>query len=167
MVSSLNKVTLIGHLGKDPEVRVGPDGAKIVTFSLATSESWKDKASGERRDRTEWHRVVIFNERLGDVVERYVKKGSRLYLEGQLQTRRWTDQTGQERFTTEIVLSRFRGELMMMDSKGSAGATDEGGYFEPAGYGSGSGSLGGGSGSGGGSGGGSRPFDDLDDEVPF
>ena len=154
MAGSLNKVTLIGHLGKDPEVRVGSDGTKIVTFTLATTETWKDKSSGERREKTEWHRVVIFNERVGDVVERYVKKGSRLYVEGQLQTRKWTDQSGQERFTTEIVLSRFRGEMMMLDTRN--GASSEEGFSESPSAPSAPSSYGGG-----------KPLDDLDDEVPF
>ncbi|MHA1113782.1 MAG: single-stranded DNA-binding protein, partial [Alphaproteobacteria bacterium] len=110
MAGSINKVILIGNLGRDPEIRSLNDGNKVANLSLATSESWKDKASGERRERTEWHRVVIFNERLIDVAERFLRKGSKIYIEGQIQTRKWTDQQGQERSTTEIVLQRFRGE---------------------------------------------------------
>jgi single-strand DNA-binding protein len=110
MAGSVNKVILIGNLGRDPEVRFNQEGGgKIVTLSVATSESWKDKTSGERRDRTEWHRVVVFNDKLAEVAEKYMKKGSKVYLEGQLQTRKWTDQQGQERYTTEVILGRYRG----------------------------------------------------------
>lgn len=119
MAGSINKVMIIGNLGRDPEIRQTQDGMKIANFSVATSESWKDKNSGERRDKTEWHRVVIMNDRLSDIVEKYVKKGSKVYVEGQLQTRKWTDQSGVERYTTEILLSRFRGELHLLDSRGS------------------------------------------------
>lgn len=115
MAGSVNKVILIGNLGRDPEVRSTQDGAKIVQLSLATSESWKDRATGERRERAEWHRVVIFNERLADVAEQYLRKGSKVYVEGQLQTRKWQDKDGQDRYTTEIVLNKFRGELTMLD----------------------------------------------------
>lgn len=118
-MSSVNKVILVGNLGRDPEVRHAQDGTKIVTLSLATSETWKDKATGERKDRTEWHRVVIFNDRLSEVAERYLKKGSKIYVEGQLQTRKWTDTNGQERYSTEVVLSKFRGELTMLDNRGN------------------------------------------------
>ena len=125
MAGSLNKVTLIGNLGRDPEVRNAADGMKIVQLSVATSESWKDKNSGERKDKTEWHRVVIFNDRLADVAEKYLRKGSKIYVEGQLQTRKWTDQQGQEKYTTEIVLQRYRGELTMLDGRGDgAGSGD-------------------------------------------
>jgi single-strand DNA-binding protein len=125
MAGSVNKVILIGNLGKDPEVRSSQDGTKIVNFSLATSETWNDKASGERKERTEWHRVVVFNERIADVVEKYVRKGSKVYVEGSLQTRKWTDQSGQDKYTTEVVIGRFRGELTMLDSRGEgAGAGD-------------------------------------------
>ena len=139
MAGSLNKVQLIGNLGRDPEVRYAQDGNKIVTFSVATSESWKDKATNERRDRTEWHRVVVFNERLADIVEQYVHKGSKVYLEGQLQTRKWEDQSGQERYTTEIVLQRYRGELVLLDGRRDGGDSYGGGndgYFssEPQGF---------------------------------
>ena len=121
MAGSINKVTLLGNLGADPEVRMGQDGSKIVTFSVATSEYWSDKQSGERKERTEWHRVVIFNDRLAEVAEKYLRKGSKLYLEGQLQTRQWKDNSGVDRYTTEIVVSRFKGELVLIDSRNSSG----------------------------------------------
>ncbi len=139
MAGSVNKVILIGNLGRDPELRSTQDGTRIANLAVATSESWRDRVSGERKERTEWHRVVIFNERLVEVVEKYVKKGSKLYIEGALQTRKWTDQGGQERYSTEIVLQRFRGELTMLDGAGGArggasgGPPIEGGYDE--GYG--------------------------------
>jgi single-strand DNA-binding protein len=137
MAGSVNKVMLIGNLGRDPEVRHSQDGTKIVQLSVATSEQWRDKATGERKDRTEWHRVVIFNERLADVAERFLKKGSRLFIEGQLQTRKWTDSTGQEKYTTEVVLSRYRGEVTILDNKnGEGGDGDTSGEgFKPAGGG--------------------------------
>ena len=129
MAGSLNKVTLIGNLGRDPEVRSTQDGMKIVNLSIATSESWKDRNSGERRERTEWHRVVIFNENLGKVAEQYLRKGSKVYLEGALQTRKWTDQNGQDKYTTEVVLQRYRGELTMLDGRGEGGGgSSDGGY---------------------------------------
>lgn len=128
MSGSVNKVILVGHLGRDPEVRQTQDGGKIVNLSLATSEVWKDRDSGERRDRTEWHRVVVFNDRIADVAERFLKKGSKVYLEGQLQTRKWTDSaTGQEKYTTEIVLSKYRGELAMLDGRGDGAGTSSSG----------------------------------------
>ena len=159
MAGSVNKVILIGNLGKDPEIRRLGSGEPVVNLSLATSESWKDKSTGERKEKTEWHRVVIFNENLARVAEQYLKKGSKVYVEGQLQTRKWTDQSGTEKYTTEVVLQRFRGELTMLDGRGGGGA----GAGEEEG-----GSYGGGGGSGGsreparGGGGG-----DLDDEIPF
>jgi len=158
MAGSVNKVILVGNLGRDPEVRYSQDGTKIVNFSIATSESWKDKSTGERREKTEWHRVVIFNDRLGDVAEKFLRKGSKVYVEGALQTRKWTGNDGVEKYTTEVVLQRFRGELTMLDSRGGGGdasSTDGGGsdYGPPSG--------GGGGGTGGGGGG------DLDDEIPF
>ncbi|MFO0988701.1 MAG: single-stranded DNA-binding protein [Alphaproteobacteria bacterium] len=123
MAGSVNKVILVGNLGRDPEVRNAQDGSKIVNFTLATSETWRDKATGERKDRTEWHRVVIFNERLADVATQYLKKGMKVYVEGQLQTRKWTDkESGQEKYTTEVVISRFKGDFQMLDSRGGAGA---------------------------------------------
>jgi single-strand DNA-binding protein len=123
-MSSLNRVLLIGNVGKDPEIRSTQDGTKIASFSLATSEVWRDK-SGERQERTEWHRVVCFNERLVKVIESYVKKGTKLYLEGSLQTREWTDKEGQKRFTTEVVLAKFRGEIVLLD-RAERGEADEG-----------------------------------------
>ena len=121
MAGSLNKVQVIGNLGKDPEIRHSQDGSKIATFSVATSETWTDKASGERKEKTEWHRVVVFNDKLSEVVEKYIRKGSKVYVEGQLQTRQWTDTNNNERYTTEIVLQKFRGEITMLDSKASGG----------------------------------------------
>ena len=115
MAGSINKVILVGNLGRDPEIRSTQDGMRIANLAVATSESWRDKMSGERKERTEWHRVVIFNERLAEVAEKYLKKGSKVYVEGALQTRKWTDNSGQERYTTEVVLQRFRGELTMLD----------------------------------------------------
>ncbi len=128
MAGSINKVILIGNLGANPEVRQTNDGMKIVNFSLATSESWKDRATGERRDRTEWHRVVIFNENLAGIAERFLKKGSKVYLEGQLQTRKWTDANNIDRYSTEVVLPRFRGEITMLDSRSQG--SDAGKPFE-------------------------------------
>ncbi len=154
MAGSVNKVILVGNLGRDPEIRTTNDGTKVANLSLATSESWRDRNSGERRERTEWHRVVIFNDRLVDVVEKYLNKGSKIYVEGQLQTRKWTDRDGQERYTTEVVLQRYRGELTRLDSRTSAegGGGDFGG---PPTAGP----------SGGGPGG--APAGDLDDDIPF
>lgn len=168
MAGSVNKVILVGNLGRDPEVRTTQDGLKIVNLSLATSESWRDRNSGERKERTEWHRVVIFNERLAEVAEKYLRKGSKIYVEGALQTRKWTDQSNQERYSTEVVLQRFRGELTMLDTRGGGGGEGGGDYGSSGG---GGGSYGGGSG-GGGSGGGSSGGSfggggDLDDEIPF
>jgi single-strand DNA-binding protein len=122
MAGSVNKVILIGNLGRDPEARQLQDGNKVVNFSVATSERWRDRQSGEQRERTEWHRVVIFNERLAEVAERYLRKGSKVYLEGELQTRKWTGNDGQERYTTEVVLQRFRGALTLLDSRGDTGS---------------------------------------------
>ena len=132
MAGSVNKVILVGNLGRDPETRQTQDGRPIVNMSVATSETWKDRQTGERRERTEWHRVVIFNERLAEFAQSYLQKGRKVYVEGQLQTRKWTDQSGQEKYTTEVVLGRFRGELTMLDSRAdSGGGRDYGG--EPAG----------------------------------
>ena len=156
MAGSVNKVILVGNLGRDPEIRTTNDGTKVANLSLATSESWRDRNSGERRERTEWHRVVIFNDRLVDVVEKYLNKGSKIYVEGQLQTRKWTDRDGQERYTTEVVLQRFRGELTMLDSRSDGGG---GGYDRSSDTGDG--------GSGGGGGGAPSGGDDFDDEIPF
>src|SRR5215475_11090149 len=161
MAGSVNKVILIGNLGKDPEVRSMQSGGKVCNLSVATSESWKDKMSGERKDRTEWHRVVIFNENLINVAERFLKKGSKVYLEGQLETRKWQDQSGQEKYSTEVVLRPFRGELTLLDSReGGGGGGCGGGGFGGGGSGGG--------GYGGGGGGGFTPSGpDLDDEIPF
>ena len=151
MAGSVNKVILVGNLGKDPEVRRMTSGEPVVNLSVATSESWRDKASGERKERTEWHRVVIFNENLAKVAEQYLRKGSKVYLEGQLSTRKWTDKDGAEKYSTEVVLNRFRGELVMLDGRSEGG--------------------GGGGGGAGRSGSGEAPasFDrgDMDDEIPF
>ena len=125
MAGSVNKVILVGNLGKDPEVRSTQDGSKIVNLTLATSETWNDRASGERKERTEWHRIVIFNDRVADVAERFLKKGAKIYVEGSLQTRKWTDQQGQERYTTEVVIGRFNGQLTMLDGRSGG----EGGGF--------------------------------------
>ncbi|MEE8246654.1 MAG: single-stranded DNA-binding protein [Alphaproteobacteria bacterium] len=161
MAGSVNKIILVGNLGRDPEVRHTQDGSPIVHLSLATSETWRDRESGERRERTEWHRVVIFNEHLGKVAQDYLKKGAKIYLEGQIQTRKWTDQSGQERYTTEVVLQRYRGELQMLDRRGEGGGDYGGG---PRDEGGGERDEGGGppgEPEGGAQGG------DLDDEIPF
>lgn len=155
MAGSVNKVILVGNLGRDPEVRRMTSGEPIVNLSVATSESWRDKSSGERKEKTEWHRVVIFNENLAKIAEQYLRKGSKVYLEGQLATRKWTDKDGVEKYSTEVVLNRFRGELQLLDARGE-----------------GAGSFGGGGGQGRvSSGGGDAPqnFDrpEMDDEIPF
>jgi len=161
MAGSVNKVILIGNLGRDPEVRNMPSGGMVVNMSVATSENWRDKASGERKERTEWHRVVIFNDKLGEVAQKYLRKGSKVYLEGQLATRKWTDKDNQERYTTEVVVPRFGGALTLLDSRGGGmgeGAADDGGVYD------------------GGNGGGARAASarpaarggkDLDDDIPF
>ena len=159
MAGSVNKVTLVGNLGRDPEVRSTQDGSKIVNLSIATSERWKDKNTGEQREKTEWHRVVIFNENLGRIAEQYLRKGSTCYIEGQLQTRKWTDQQGVEKYTTEVVLQRYRGELTMLDTRsgGGGGGFDAGPPEQGGGPdwgGSDNGGSGGGSGGGAGGGGG-------------
>ncbi len=165
MAGSVNKVILIGNLGADPEVRRLQDGRPVVNLRLATSENWRDKATGERRERTEWHRVVIFNENLCRVAEQYLKKGSKVYIEGALQTRKWQDQSGQERYSTEVVLQNFRGDLTLLDRAGSGGSgaggdvgADEGGDFGSSGptrkvaaAGAGGGSM----------------RDDMNDDIPF
>ena len=147
MAGSVNKVILVGNLGKDPEVRRMTSGDPVVNLSIATSESWRDKASGERKEKTEWHRVVIFNKNLAEVAEKYLRKGAKVYVEGQLQTRKWTDKDGAEKYSTEVVLQNFRGELTMLDSRNGGG---EGG---------------------GGRGAGEAPAsfqrDEMDDEIPF
>ncbi|MFK8251140.1 single-stranded DNA-binding protein [Ancylobacter terrae] len=181
MAGSVNKVILIGNLGRDPEVRRLGSGEPVVNLRIATSESWRDKGSGERREKTEWHSVVIFNENLARVAEQYLRKGSKVYVEGQLQTRKWQDQSGQERYSTEVVLQRFRGELTLLDGRGGSESGGEdysagsGDFGSGGGFGGGGRSApaerrpapaGGGSAAGGGSrfGGGSG---DLDDDIPF
>lgn len=169
MAGSVNKVILVGNLGRDPEVRYAQSGSKIVNMSIATSDSWKDKNSGERRERTEWHRVVIFDERIADVAERYLRKGSTVYVEGELRTRKWTGNDGIEKYTTEVVLDRFRGTLTMLGSRngGGAGAQD-GGYSDGGDPGWDSPGGGQGGSAGGNQGGGApAPGGDLDDEIPF
>ena len=170
MAGSVNKVTLVGNLGADPEVRKMQSGDSVVNLRIATSESWRDKNTGERKENTQWHQVVIFNEQLAKVAEQYLKKGMKVYLEGALQTRKWTDQSGAERYTTEVVLQRYRGELQMLDSRGEGGreqAADYGNgggndYNKPSAGGSGNRPAVGAAPTGGG--GFSR---DLDDEIPF
>jgi single-strand DNA-binding protein len=164
-MAGVNKVILVGNLGDDPESRSFSNGGEVVNLRVATSETWKDR-DGNRQERTEWHRVVIFNENLGKVAKQYLKKGSKVYLEGQLQTRKWQDNSGADKYSTEVVLQRFRGELVLLDARGGGGGGDFGG----GGYESG-GASSGGFGAGGGSRQQSRPqpaFDsDLDDDVPF
>jgi single-strand DNA-binding protein len=181
-MAGVNKVILVGNLGRDPEARSMNNGGEVVSFSIATSENWTDKASGERREKTEWHNIVIFNENLGRVAKQYLRKGSTCYLEGAMQTRKYTDRDGHEKSTTEVVLQRFRGELVLLGGRGEGGGqgggsggggqgggnrdwgNDRGGN----GGGYGGGASGGGGFGGGSSGGGRGPFDsDLDDDVPF
>jgi len=165
MAGSVNKVILVGNLGRDPEIRTLGSGDRVANLRIATSESWRDKATGERKERTEWHQVVIFNENLVKVAENYLRKGSTIYIEGALQTRKWTDQQGVEKYTTEIVLQRYRGELTMLGGRGGGAEADEGGY------GGGRSDFGGGQGGGGRPAQGSGPREsfaaDLDDEIPF
>ncbi|MBO6511138.1 MAG: single-stranded DNA-binding protein [Roseibium sp.] len=179
MAGSVNKVILVGNLGADPEIRRTQDGRPIANLRIATSESWRDRNSGERREKTEWHRVVIFNEGLCKVAENYLRKGSKVYLEGQLQTRKWQDQSGQDRYSTEVVLQGFNSNLTMLDGRGEGGGQPGGlpdygnepqgggggfGGGSGGGYGGGSGSGGGGFGGQSGGGGGAGP---MDDEIPF
>lgn len=152
-MASVNKAILVGHLGRDPEVRNTQAGTKIVNLSVATSETWIDKASGERKEATEWHRVVIMNDRIADVAEKYLRKGSKLYIEGKLQTRKWTDKGGQEKYTTEIMIGRFGGELVLLDSKGSSVGTQSNDDYTPR---TASRPVGGG-----------MSGHDLDDQIPF
>ena len=172
MAGSVNKVIIVGNLGRDPEVRSFQNGGKVVNLNIATSESWRDKASGERKERTEWHRVSILNEPLAKIAEQYLKKGSKVYIEGQLETRKWQDQSGAEKYTTEIVLRPYRGELTLLDGReGGSGGGGGGGYedrgtYEDQGGGQGSGSGGGQGGRSGGAGGGASKSD-MDDEIPF
>ena len=158
MSGSVNKVMLVGNLGRDPEIRSMQSGDKVCNLSVATSERWKDRNSGEMQEKTEWHRVVIFDQKLVDVAEKYLQKGAKVFLEGQLQTRKWTDQSGQDKYTTEVVLQRFRGEMVMLDSRGGG---QGGGYDSQSDYGGGQPAMA--AAGGGGMGGG----DDLDDEIPF
>ncbi|MCE4223865.1 single-stranded DNA-binding protein [Methylobacterium sp. C25] len=191
MAGSVNKVILVGNLGRDPETRRLASGDPVVNLRIATSESWKDKMSGERKEKTEWHSVVIYNENLARVAEQYLRKGSKVYIEGQLQTRKWADQSGVEKYTTEVVLQRFRGEMTILDGRGGgggdfAGEDEGGGQISRGGdrggdrggsrggdYGGGGGDYGGGRSSGGdrrpsgGGGGGGKPNYDLDDDIPF
>ncbi len=171
MAGSVNKVILVGNLGADPEVRRMSNGDPVVNLRIATSESWRDKSSGERREKTEWHRVVIFNENLAKVAEQYLRKGAKVYVEGQIQTRKWTDQNGQDKYNTEIILNRFRGDLQMLDSRGEGGGSGGGGGNYGGGSGGGGGYGGGGGGSRGGNDRGGDDFGggggDLDDEIPF
>ena len=175
MAGSVNKVILLGNLGRDPEVRSFQNGGKVVNLRIATSETWRDKATGERKERTEWHSVAIFNENIAKIAEQYLRKGSKVYVEGQLETRKWQDQSGADRYSTEVVLRPYSGSLTLLDGReggggGGGGGGDErgGGYPEDRGYGDERGGSGGGSAprsGGGGGGGGGRS--DLDDEIPF
>ena len=175
MAGSVNKVILVGNLGRDPEARNMQSGGKVVSFSVATSETWNDRASGERKEKTQWHRVAIFNEKLGEIAEKYLKKGSKVYLEGALESRKYTDKDGQEREITEVVISRFKGELTLLDGRGGGGEMGEGGGGGYGGGRSSGGGYGGGerpagrSGGGGGGGWASKPKGgaDLDDDIPF
>ncbi len=154
MAGSINKVTLLGNLGSDPKVSNTQSGAKIVNLNIATTDSWKDRATGERKERTEWHRVVIFNPQLADIAERYLRKGSKVYLEGQLQTRKWEDNTGAERYTTEIVLQNFNGNLVLLDGRGDAPAAGGDDVFASPSSSSWDSSS-------------SSSSADLDDDIPF
>lgn len=177
MAGSVNKVILIGNLGRDPEVRSFQNGGKVVNLRIATSETWRDRNTGERKERTEWHSVAIFNEALGKIAEQYLKKGSTVYIEGALETRKWQDQSGQDKYTTEIVLRPYNGNLTLLGGRDGGGAGGGGGYDDRGGYDEGGqgGGYGGGSSSGGGRGGfgggassgsgGGRS--DMDDEIPF
>ena len=168
MAGSVNKVILVGNVGKDPEIRSTQDGTKIANLSIATSETWNDKASGERKEKTEWHRIVVFNEFLVGTVEKYVRKGAKLYVEGQLQTRKWTDQSGSEKFSTEVVLGRVGSTLTMLDgardrSGGDPGASDDRGGYAPRPANKPAAARGGGTPSWDAP----SPGSDLDDDIPF
>ena len=180
MAGSVNKVIIVGNLGRDPEVRSFGNGGKVVNLRIATSENWRDKQTGERKERTEWHSVAIYNEALGKIAEQYLKKGSTVYIEGQLETRKWQDQSGADRYSTEVVLRQFRGELTLLGGRDGGGSGGGGGYDDRGGpdeggqgggYGGGGGGSQGGRGSyGGGSGGGAQGGggrSDMDDEIPF
>ncbi|GGE42211.1 single-stranded DNA-binding protein [Actibacterium pelagium] len=167
MAGSVNKVILVGNLGRDPEVRSFQNGGKVCNLRIATSENWKDRNTGERRERTEWHSVAIFSEPLARIAEQYLRKGSKVYIEGQLETRKWQDQSGQDRYSTEVVLRPYRGELTLLDSRGEGGGGGGYGGGQGGGYSQGGGSYGG-QGSGYDSGpSGPAPSSDLDDEIPF
>ncbi len=156
MANSINKVILVGNLGADPRVNNTPSGTKIVNFTLATSDRWRDRTSGEMKEKTEWHRVVVFNSALAETAERYLHKGSKVYIEGQLQTRRWEDQSGQEKFTTEVVLQNYNGTLVLLDAKGSSDSASSGDDpFATSNSGWDSGASA------------SAPASDLDDDIPF
>ena len=159
MAGSVNKVILIGNLGADPEIRSLGSGDRVANLRIATSETWRDRSSGERKEKTEWHRVVVFNENIVKVCENYLKKGSTVYVEGAIQTRKWTDQSGVEKFSTEIVLQKFRGELTMLDGRGEGGGASDGGGYSGGGFSSGPRNTS------------SAPREDfsadLDDEIPF
>ena len=170
MAGSVNKVILVGNLGQDPEVRTFQNGGKVCNLSVATSETWKDRSTGERREKTEWHRVAVFQEGLVRVCEQYLKKGSKIYLEGKLQTRKWQDQSGQDKYSTEVVLQGFDGTLVMLDGRsggGGGGGQGGGGYGDQGGYGGGGYDSGPQQGGGGSQQGGNTPSRDLDDEIPF
>lgn len=168
MAGSVNKVILIGNLGADPEVRTFQNGGKVCNLRIATSENWKDKNTGERRERTEWHSVAIFNDGLVRIAEQYLRKGSKVYIEGQLQTRKWQDQSGQDRYSTEVVLQGFGGTLTMLDGRDGGGGRSEGGYGGGQGGGYDRGQRDDGYGGGGQGGGQSAPSSrDMDDEIPF
>jgi len=156
MAGSVNKVILVGNLGKDPEIRSFQNGGRVASFSIATSENWKDKATGEKKEKTEWHRISVTNEKLVEIVERYLKKGAKVYIEGQLETRKWTDKDGHEKYTTEVVLRPFRGDLTMLDganSNRSGGGSSFGGSDEPPSFGPSAGA--------------SNNVPDLNDDIPF
>jgi len=167
MAGSVNKVILIGNLGRDPEIRTLGSGDRVANLRLATSETWRDRTSGERKEKTEWHQVVIFNENLVKVAESYLKKGSTVYIEGSLQTRKWTDQQGQEKYSTEVVLQKFRGELTMLGGRGGAGGeAEDGGYARGGDYAGAAPSFGGGRAAA--PAGARESFTaDLDDDIPF
>ncbi|MEL6608354.1 MAG: single-stranded DNA-binding protein [Pseudomonadota bacterium] len=175
MAGSVNKVILIGNLGQDPEVRNFQNGGKVCNLRIATSENWKDRNTGERREKTEWHTVAIFNEGLVRIAEQYLRKGSKVYLEGQLETRKWQDQNGQDRYSTEVVLRNYAGNLTMLDGRNSGGGGGDygggsgggGGYMRDQSSGGGGGSYGGGGGAPSGGYGGGAPAADIDDEIPF
>ncbi|GGC02710.1 single-stranded DNA-binding protein [Marivita lacus] len=175
MAGSVNKVIIVGNLGRDPEVRTFQNGGKVCNLRIATSENWKDRNTGEKKERTEWHSVAIFSEPLARIAEQYLKKGSKVYIEGQLETRKWQDQSGQDRYTTEVVLRPYRGELTLLDSRdgggggyggGSSGGNDAG-YDRDYGGGYGGNDHGDGGSSGGGGGPARAPARDIDDEIPF